>query len=155
MLTFIQISEHSWSIGPSCLHGTFMHTREKDVFFLNASRISLSPTPREGPFHVMFVRTLTDSENQDATKITSALADSRIYFSWTMVSFLVRTLCLCLVLMTIFLSVSPFSPSFVTMSSSKSVGVGRVNKWYQKPIREDDETKSSAIQKWTDCCRMA
>ena len=33
-------------------------------------------------------------------------ADSRAYFSWTMVSFLVRTLCLCLVLMNIFLSVS-------------------------------------------------
>ena len=29
---------------------TFMHTREKDVFFLNALRISLAPTPREGPF---------------------------------------------------------------------------------------------------------
>ena len=27
------------------------------------------------------------------------------------------------------LSVSQFSPSFVTMSSSKSIGVGRVNRW--------------------------
>ena len=33
-------------------------------------------------------QTLTDAENQDATKITFALADSRIYSSWTMVSFL-------------------------------------------------------------------
>ena len=55
-------------------------------------------------------------ESQDATKITSALADSRINFSLPMMSLLVRTLCLCFVLMTIFLSVSPFSPSFVTMS---------------------------------------
>ena len=38
-------------------------------------------------------------------------------------------MCLCLLLMTIFLSVSPFSPSFVTMSSSKPTGVGRVNRW--------------------------
>ena len=35
---------------------TFMHTSEKDVFFLNALKISLAPTPREGPSHVMFVR---------------------------------------------------------------------------------------------------
>ena len=82
-----------------------MHTREKDVFSLNALRISLAPTPREGPFHV-FVSTHTYFENEDATKIMSAVAHSRIYFSWTMVSFLVRTLCLCLVLMNIFLSVS-------------------------------------------------
>ena len=76
---------------------TFMHTWEKDVFILNALRISPAPTPREGPFHVMFVRThACILENQDATKITSALADSRIYSSWTMVSFLVRTLCVVL-----------------------------------------------------------
>ena len=42
---------------------------------------------------------------------------------------LVRTLCLCLVLMTIFLSVSLFYPSFVTMSSSAPGGVRRVNRW--------------------------
>ena len=95
MLTFIQILEHSMSTRLSCLHGvehrTLMHTREKKVFFLNALKIFLFPTSREGPSHVMFVRTLSDSENQDATKITSALADSRIYSSWTMVSFLART----------------------------------------------------------------
>ena len=77
---------------------------------------------------MIFARSHTYFENQDATKITSALADSRIYFSWTMVSFLLRTLRLCLVLMTIF-SVSPISPRFVTMSSSKPIGVGRVNRW--------------------------
>ena len=44
---------------------------------------------------------------------------------------LVKTLCLSLVLMTIFLSVFhfSFSPSFATMSSSKPVGVRRVNRW--------------------------
>ena len=68
-----------------------MHTKEKVVFFRNALRISLTPTPREGQFHVMFVRTHTYFENQDDTQITSALADSRIYSSGT-VSFLVKTL---------------------------------------------------------------
>ena len=57
----------------------FTHTMEENVFFLNALKISLSPAPREGPFHVMFVRTSMDSESQDATEMTSALADSRIY----------------------------------------------------------------------------
>ena len=75
----------------------------------------------------MFVRTHTYFENQDATKIPSALADSRICSSWTMVPILVRTLCLCLFLMTIF-CVSPFSSSSVTMSSSKPIGVCRVNR---------------------------
>ena len=76
---------------------TFRHTRANNVFFLNDLKISLAPTPREGLFHVMFVRTHTCFENQDATKITSAIADTRIYPSWTMVSFFVNTLCLCLV----------------------------------------------------------
>ena len=35
----------------------------------------------------------------------------------------------CAWFVTILLSVSHFSPSFVTMSSSKSIGVGRVNRW--------------------------
>ena len=61
-----------------------MHTREKNVFFVNALRISHTPTPR-GAFHVMFVRTqhmneqktlnMCEFESQDATKITSASAD--------------------------------------------------------------------------------
>ena len=45
---------------------------------------------------------MCEFESQDATKITSASADSRINISWTMMSLLVRTLCLCLVLMTFF-----------------------------------------------------
>ena len=70
---FRSLMEHKAFLPTRCR--TFMHTRKKDVFFLNALRISLAPTPREGPFHVMFVRTHTYFENQDATKITSALAD--------------------------------------------------------------------------------
>ena len=83
---FRTLMEHKTFLSACCR--TFMHTREKDVFFLNVSRMSFAPTPREGPSHVMFVRTHTYFEYQDATKVTSALANSRIYFSRTMVSLL-------------------------------------------------------------------
>ena len=33
-----------------------MRTSENDIFFLNALRISLAPTPQEGPVHLIFVR---------------------------------------------------------------------------------------------------
>ena len=93
-MTFIQTSGHSWSTRPflSAWCRTFMHTREKHVFFLNDLKISLSPAPREGPFHVMFVKTSMDSESQDATNLTSALTDSRIYSFMNMM-----TLYMCIV----------------------------------------------------------
>ena len=94
---------------------------------------------QEGPFQVMFAGTQRTKEQnelntrkrkgQDSTKITSASADSRIKFSWKMMSLLVRILCLCSVLMTIFLSVAPFSQFFVTMSSSAPRDIRRVNRW--------------------------
>ena len=72
---------------------TFMHTREKEDFFLNTLKISLAPTSREGPFQVMFVGTQQRREQkelnrrkrkgQGATKITSAFADSCIQFLWS------------------------------------------------------------------------
>ena len=82
---FRTLMEHKAFLSTWCR--TLMHTREKDLFFLNALRNSLASTPREGPFHVMCVRNqhideqkeLTRMiENQDATKKTSAIADSRI-----------------------------------------------------------------------------
>ena len=48
------LMEHKTFLSIWCM--TFMHTREKDVFFLNALKKSLAPTPQEGSFHVMFVR---------------------------------------------------------------------------------------------------
>ena len=92
---FRTLMEHKAFLSTWCT--TLMHTREKEVFFfLNALKISLAPTfqegsfqvlivetqhvaSREGPFYVMFVRTPMVFESQDATKITSALADSFIY----------------------------------------------------------------------------
>ena len=41
-----------------------MHAREKDVLFQNALRISLAPTPRKEPFHVMFVQTYHTQEEK-------------------------------------------------------------------------------------------
>ena len=72
---------------------TFMYTREKDVFFLNALKNSLAPIPQEGPFQVMLAVTQHTEEqkelntcgfkSQDATKMASAFGDSRIQFSWS------------------------------------------------------------------------
>ena len=45
------LMEHKAFLSTRCK--TFMHTREKNVFYLNALKISLSPASREGPFHVM------------------------------------------------------------------------------------------------------
>ena len=79
-----------------------------------------------GPYFAAQTKTF-EHEDQNATKITSAFADSCIQSPWPVMSILVRTLCLCLDLMTIFLSVFhfSFSPSCATMSSSKPIGVRR------------------------------
>ena len=42
-----------------------MHTNEKDVFFLDALKVSLAPTPREVTFHVMFVRKQHTQERKE------------------------------------------------------------------------------------------
>ena len=120
---FRTLMEHEAFLSAWCW--TFMHTREKSVFFLNDLKIALSPAPREGPYHVKFVRTSMDSESQDATKIMSALEDPRIY------SFMkIMTLYMCIVAITIFLSISlSFSPSVVTISTSRTTGVCRFNRW--------------------------
>ena len=71
-----------------------MHTRDKEIFVLNTLKISLAQTLQEGPFQVMFVGTQRTKEQkklntrkrkgQDATKITSAPAESCIQFLWSM-----------------------------------------------------------------------
>ena len=83
-------------------------------FFRNALKISLPTASREGPFHVMFVGASMDSESQDATKITSALADSRIYSFMKMM-----TLYKCSVALTVFSQCLNFSSSVLTMSTSR------------------------------------
>ena len=113
---------------------TFMYKLEKNVAILNALKfLSLSPASREGPFHVMFAITSMDSESQDATKITSALADPRIYSSMKMI-----TLDMHVSAFTIFLSVSPsFSSSVVAMSTSRLPDVCMTNNSYQESDLED------------------
>ena len=74
---FRTLMEHKAFFSTWCR--TFMHTREKNVSFLGAVEISLLPASREGPFHVMFVRTRMNFQSHDAANITCALADLRIY----------------------------------------------------------------------------
>ena len=130
---FRTIMEHKAFL--STWYRTFMHTSEKTVFFLNAIKISLSRVSRERPFHAMFVRASVDSENQDATKITSALADAGICPSTEMM-----TLYMYILVITIFLNVLPsFFPSVVTMSTSRPADVRVTKNYYQGPILEDHD----------------
>ena len=97
---FRALMEHKAFLSTWCR--TFMHTNEKEVFFLNTLKISLAQTPQEGPYQVMFVDTQQTREQkelnarkrkgQDATKITSAPADSCIQFLWSVMSILMTTL---------------------------------------------------------------
>ena len=91
----------------------------------------------------MCVRASADSENQDATKITSALADARICPFTEMM-----TLYMYILVITIFLNVlHSFFPSFVTMSTSRPADVCVTNNSYQGPILEDHDRPTSE-----DCC---
>ena len=141
---FRTLMEHEAFLSTWCR--TFMHTKEKDVCFLNTLKIPLSPGPREGPFHVMFVRNQHIDErmdftrmfeNQDAAKITSASGDARINFSWNDYVTLGDNIVFTLGSNDIFLSVSPLSFSVVTMLLSISTGVNRMNNSFQEPIFED------------------
>ena len=85
---FRTLMEHKAFLSTWCR--TFMHTREKEVFFLNVLKISLAPTLQDGSFQVMFAGNSAyqgekelntrERKGQDAAKITSAFADSCIQF---------------------------------------------------------------------------
>ena len=70
----------------------------KEVFFLNTLKISHASTLQEGQFRVMFAGTQKTKEQkelntregkyEDATKITSAPAESRIQFLWSVMPIL-------------------------------------------------------------------
>ena len=87
---FRTLMEHKAFLSTWC--NTILHTREKEVFFLNTLKISLKQTLQEGPFQVMFVGAQQPREQnelctrerkgQDTTKITSAPAESCIQFLW-------------------------------------------------------------------------
>ena len=82
MLTFILILEHLY-LFTWCRQ--FVHTREKEVFFLSTLNLSFAQTPQGGPFRMMFVETQQTREQQElntrkrkdqvVTKITSAPAE--------------------------------------------------------------------------------
>ena len=62
MLTSIPIVEHSWNKRLSYLRGA---QHSCTVFFLNALKVSLAPTPQEGSFHVIFVRIQRSQEPEE------------------------------------------------------------------------------------------
>ena len=86
----------------------------------------------------------SEHEGHNATEIASARADSCIQFPGPLTLTLVKTLCLSLVLMIIFLTVCyrPFSPSFVTMSSSKPIGARRTSERHKELHDKDDDPHS-------------
>ena len=133
-LMFIQTWGHSWSIRTACLHGAeHSCTQGRNMFSVWTLEGFLShQLHSEGPFHVMLVRTSMDSESQDATKITSALADPRIYSSMKKM-----TLDMHMNAIIIFLSISPaFSSSVVAMSTSRLTGVCMTSNSYQESVHE-------------------
>ena len=91
-------------------------------------RNNVAPAPQEKPFQVMFAETqhteqqnelhTCEHKNQDATKITSAFADSRIQFCWSVMTFCGENVVSALDPHVLFLSVALPSSSFVTMISS-------------------------------------
>ena len=60
-------------------------------------------------------------------------------------SILVKTLCLSLVLLTTFVSVFHLSLSFVTMLSSKPIGVHRVNRWTRNAAQRLEDHYCEAL----------
>ena len=60
---FRTLMEHKAFLSTWCR--TFMHTKEKEVFFLNALNISLAPTFQEGSFQVVSVGTQHTKEQKE------------------------------------------------------------------------------------------
>ena len=130
MLTFVPIPVHSWNIRAllSTWCGTFMHTKKKNVSFLNAIEISLLPASREGPFHVMFERTpmkILESRCYEKKKNVCTRRLKHLFIHEDddigheqFVSYSV-------------------SPNVVTMPTSRPAGVCRVNNLNQEPSLED------------------
>ena len=83
------------------VYNIFAHKGEGS-FLPNALKISLAPTNQERPLQVMFVGTQQQKEQQelntrerkgqDATKITSAFAETCIQFLWSVVPITALTL---------------------------------------------------------------
>ena len=95
---FRTLMEHKAFLSTWCR--TFMHTREKEVFFLNTLKISCTNSPRRtissdfvGTQQTREEEELSTREHkgQDATKTTSTLAESCIQFLWSVISMTAQT----------------------------------------------------------------
>ena len=93
MLTYTLILEHLWNTKLSCQPGVKHFCTRERSFFLNILKVSLAHSHQEGPYQAMFVGTQQQKKQsklntrkrkgQDATKITSAPAESCIQFPWS------------------------------------------------------------------------
>ena len=113
MLTFTLILEHKglnylvWNIYAHKGEGYFIPECLQNLSCTDASRRTMSCDVR-GILHTENHKELNtcDFKSQDTTKLTCAIADSRTQLSWSVITFFVRMLCLCLALMTPIPSVS-------------------------------------------------
>ena len=69
---FRTLMEHKAFLSTWCR--TFLHTRDKEVFFLNSLKISLAPTLQERPFQVMFAGTQQTKEQKELNTRVSVRA---------------------------------------------------------------------------------
>ena len=69
---FRTLMEHKTFLSTWCR--TFMHTRDKEVFFLNSLKISLAPTLQERPFQVVFAETQQTKEQKELNTPVSVRA---------------------------------------------------------------------------------
>ena len=145
-----RIMRESWSISRVRMHGN-ENRRGEDSSFAKGIEVLLTETAKKGypdpenvdnpmsaplGYDVRQSKRVLELQNRDLTKITSVHADTCIQFR--------GPVCLSLVLMTIFLTVCylPFTPSFVTMSSSKPIGARRMSEWYKELTDKDDDPHS-------------
>ena len=69
---FRTLLEHKAFLSSWCR--TFMHTRDKEVFFLNSLEICLAPTLQERPFQVLFAGTQQTKEQKELNTPVSVRA---------------------------------------------------------------------------------
>ena len=102
MLTFILISEHLWSTRPSYLPNIYAHKGQGSFLLEQSQDLSCTNSPRttisgdvcgdSTDQRAKGIEYACERKGQDATKITSAFADSCIQFLWSVMPIPMTTL---------------------------------------------------------------
>ena len=104
----------------------FMHTREKEVFFLSTLKISLAQPLQEGPFQVMFTGTQHTKEHP-ISLVSEADSDKNV------VSVFGYHETFCLVLRSLLLALWPWRYQYHTVSWSRTDSLFlRIRCWWKK-----------------------